>query len=55
VDNKKTEKFVKEFNISLSHWTYEKLKEYAKANEISIRAAVRVIITQFIKEHKPFI
>lgn len=46
---KKENTHIKEFNISLSLWTYGKLKEFAKSNEMSVRAAVRFIINQFVK------
>jgi hypothetical protein len=48
-NKKKADGFMKEFNISLSFWAYGKLKEFAKANDMKIRAAVRYIINQHFK------
>lgn len=48
-DKIKKEVYFKKFNISLSFWSYGKLEEFAKQNDMSIRAAVRFIINQFFK------
>jgi hypothetical protein len=40
-------KFLK---ISINFWIYGRLKTWAKENGMSVRAAIRFIINQFLKD-----
>lgn len=44
-----TNKLLKKFNIDLNLWLYNRLKEFANENGMSIKAAVRYIINQHFK------
>jgi len=39
--------------MSLNNWIYDRVKEYSLEHGMSIRAAIRHMITEFFKNNKP--